>query len=749
MHISRTAAALTLTFLVVFAGRAEQTARTVTTETPALEAYEWGFAYDVMRSDLGVQLNDLVLIENDGPGIGHSEKGAFTEEIHAGVLARKTLELDEAAAEEAHVILYMEPRNLPDQAPYYIIVNGHRIEGPPLAWHDKQWHWVKTPVEFLKKGANDIVVGCDAESGKGYNLLIAREDEYERGGGKYVYEGNTALVSANLLSFAANALEYGIEPLRVGEYSAKSEDGGDTWVLNSLGTTNDVVGEYCIRLNLKKYKPAGYLRSEVLDLWKPSGSAGQILPHCAVSDLNFTGLGETPPSTQIVWSVRFADTANVTSENWGAFETVAKGPNATVQIDNGDKRYMQWQATLETKDSLATPVVKSASVTRMLAYDAPPVNTFYVLNYKNPRLRQTSYEYAYENSDTPQLAQLRERLGLDALLEGATGDFDKINRLRHFVSQLWYHGSPLPEYPEWNALDVLDRRDRVGKGGMCIQFSIVFIQSLESLGYQARHINIFNHESVEVYVDELGKWVHVDPESVFDSYEYNTETGQPLNALEQHGHFLAKYGLSPENPIDWMSTEAWCNHPASGLTENKQPLDISTYTPWLNSPEPGKRPPQHNLVGFIRMMPRNNYFSQPTPRPLSQGSTWWPWDGYLNWYDDATPRKLQYALHSDRVSDFYPTLNQVAFTATHGANVGDIEIDLMSITPNFDSYEINVDDTGWQDAPDYFIWTLNRSALNTLLMRTRNKLGVTGTPSRFQIMYHYQAPYRPKDDAAN
>ncbi|MCL4218626.1 MAG: transglutaminase-like domain-containing protein, partial [Candidatus Hydrogenedentes bacterium] len=185
-------------------------------------------------------------------------------------------------------------------------------------------------------------------------------------------------------------------------------------------------------------------------------------------------------------------TPNLTSEDWGAFETVAKGPNAGAQLDHDGKRYMQWQATLETEDPLATPVVESASVSRTLAYDAPPANTFYVLNYKNPRLRQTSYEYAYEDSDTPQLARLRERLGLDALLEDATGDFDKINRLRHFVSQLWRHGSPLPEYPEWNALDVLDRRERVGKGGMCIQFSIVFIQSLQSLGYQARHINIFN-----------------------------------------------------------------------------------------------------------------------------------------------------------------------------------------------------------------------------------------------------------------
>jgi hypothetical protein len=384
------------------------------------------------------------------------------------------------------------------------------------------------------------------------------------------------------------------------------------------------------------------------------------------------------------------------------------------------------------------------SITRTLTYDAPPANTFFVKNYVNPRLRYPSFRFAYEDASTPQLKQLRERLDLDTLLSGASGDFEKINLLRHHVSQQWYHGSPHPNYPEWNALEILDRRDAIGKGGMCIQFSIIFIQALESLGYQARHVNIFNHESVEVYVDELGKWVHADPESVFDSYEFNTETGLPVNIYEQHQHFLAKYGLSAGNPIDWMSTEPWCNHPDAGLPINAQPLEISTYTPWLNSPDPAKRPPQHNLTGFFRMMPRNNYFSQPTPRPACQGSTWWPWDGYLNWYDEATPRKLQYALHSDRISDFYPTLNQVAFSATHGETEGDIVIDMVSQTPNFATYEINVDDMGWEETDSQFVWRLHRSALNTLDMRTRNTLGVRGKPSRIEVLYHYREPYRPK-----
>ncbi|MCC6489559.1 MAG: transglutaminase domain-containing protein [Candidatus Hydrogenedentes bacterium] len=721
----------------------------VSTDMSAMEAYEWGFAFDVMRADGGVGLNDFVLIEDDGPGAGQSEKGTCVEDIHAGVQARKVIHLDDATASAADVVLYMTPQNLPGQAPYYLIVNGQRIEGSPLSWHDKQWHWVPVPVDLLKSGANEIVVGCDAPEGKGYELLIAREDEYDEGGGKFQYQGNTALISANQYSIAGSGTELGLQPIRVGENSAKSSDGGKTWGRLNLGTTNDVQGEYVIRMHLTRHKPVGVLRSPVIDLWEGNDkNSGILKPRCRVSNTVLHGSGETPEGADLVWAARFADTPDIASSEWGEFQRGTAGTQVSIPLNAGNHRYLQWEVRLQTENPLVSPTVRKVRIERNIEYESPPANTFYVMDCENPRLRYSSYQFAYEDAKAPQLAALRERLKLDEVIRGAQGDFDRINRLRHFVSQLWYHGDPLPDYPEWNALEILDRREARGVGGMCIQFSITFIQSLAAMGYQARHVNVFNHETVEVYVDELGKWVHADPESVFDSYEFNTETGMPVNILEQHQHFLAQYGLTAQNPIDWMSTKPWCNHPESGLPENKQPLEISTYTAWLNDPDPEKRPPQHNFAGFFRMMPRNNYFSQPTPRPLTQGCTWWPWDGYLNWYDEATPRKLQYALHSDRVADFYPTLNQVAFSAVHGDKEGDLAMDLVSFTPNFETYEINANDGGWRESASHFVWSLNRSALNTLEMRTRNQLGVTGKPSRLQVLYHYREPFRPKEAKA-
>ena len=108
------------------------------------------------------------------------------------------------------------------------------------------WHWLKVPVNILKKGENTIIVGCDAPKGEGYNLMIARADEYEAGGCMYITESNTALISANQLEIKVDEQNDKVRFISIGKNSAKSTDGGKTWVYEKLGTTNDVLGEYTI-----------------------------------------------------------------------------------------------------------------------------------------------------------------------------------------------------------------------------------------------------------------------------------------------------------------------------------------------------------------------------------------------------------------------------------------------------------------------------------------------------------------------
>ncbi|MCF6285803.1 MAG: transglutaminase-like domain-containing protein, partial [Candidatus Hydrogenedentes bacterium] len=532
---------------------AESVTKTLTAQLPANKIYETGQAYDVMRTRdrLGVQLNDLVLIENDAPGAGKSEKGVHIESVHRGVRVKKTLHVEDPRAEQAHVVLYMDPQDPANPAPYYLLVNGHRVEGVLQSWHERVWWWIPVPVNYLVQGNNEIVLVCDAPEGEGYNLLFARADEYERGGGANTYQGHTGLLTSGFVEVPDNGVLDGLTPINVGETSARSTDGGQSWENMLLGPEADVQGEYVIRLNLKQHHATGALLTQPIDLWTNRDDLGSIVGASMAKKLRITGTGETPEGTGLSWAVRFADTPDPTSESWDAFELVAEGASLNAALPDTGKRFMQVRVTLSTVSPLHSPVFRGLQIEREVHSEAPPKNTIYVRTLVNPSIRYPSHEMYFESANAPQLAELKDTLPTNVLVRDTHGQFAEINHLRHYVSKLWYHGSPHPEYPEWNALDILQRKYRYGHGGMCIQFTIVFVQALQSLGYQARHVNVFNHEMPEVYIDELEKWVVVDAESVFDSYEFNTETGLPLSALEQHGYFLKRYGFTADNPIPW------------------------------------------------------------------------------------------------------------------------------------------------------------------------------------------------------
>ncbi|HRE51953.1 MAG TPA: transglutaminase-like domain-containing protein [Flavitalea sp.] len=763
--------ALTFILLLVSAfSLFAQTKKSVVTEISAEQAYQDGFTYDVMHTPSrdGICIVDRTLFENDAPGAGASEKGAYVELIHAGALARKQFYVDDTRAQRAHIVLYMtqHANDFGKPAPYYLIVNGTRIPGSAPSWQQPQWQWVEIPVSLLRKGLNEVIVGSDAPKGKGNDLLFAREDEYNDGGGKFTYDGNTAMISADQVrpgkeetgiqpTPSSNSFAYfrrsneeiraKLKPINVGATSAKSLDGGKTWTKGKLGPRSDVSGEYAIRLSLDRFKPEGILDSPPIDLWAGMEDYRVIRPVCKVEQLRMDGSAFVPEGTEVVWQARMANTNNMLDSGWGSWQTLGSGAIASFQLPDKDMRYLQWRALLKTKDPLLSPVVKKVSIHRQLSYDPPPPDTYYVTEAVNPVHRYSSFRMSYEKASDKTLQSIRDRLKIDSLIKNAHGDFEKINRIRHFVSGLWYHSFPKTGYPEWNAHKVLDRNERVGAGGMCMQFAVVCMQALQSLGYNARHLNIFSHESVEVYVDELGTWVHIDPESVYDSYEFNTKTGKPIGALEQHKWFLKEFGFSAANPIDWTNPAPWADWSSPDVNSKGRlsvPAGFSTFTDYVNNPD---RPPlQHRLVGFIRFIPRNDFLSRPTPRPLAQGAIAWPWNGYINWYDSATPRRLEYALHTDRQADFYPTLNRVGYSATYDSTEGRINISMITVTPNFETFEINIDEQGWQPSPGKFTWRLRPAARNTLKMRIRNSGSVVGESSGLEVFWHYRKPYKPR-----
>ncbi|MBN1294463.1 MAG: hypothetical protein JXB48_21680, partial [Candidatus Latescibacteria bacterium] len=146
---------------------------------------------------------------------------------------------------------------------------------------------------------------------------------------------------------------------------------------------------------------------------------------------------------------------------------------------------------------------------------------------------------------------------------------------------------------------------------------------------------------------------------------------------------------------------------------------------------------QNAYTGFMesrimRMMPRNNFYEKPFPRPLAHFGGGYFWQGYINWYDDRTPVRGQYRWYTNRVHDMWPDMNTVHIDVTQGYGNDRLFLEFETYTPNFSHYEANTDDKGWEEVPDKWTWLLVPGK-NKIQVRTVNKLGSKGKSSTLVV----------------
>ena len=675
-------------------------------------AYNTGFMERCMKHPGGgVSLFDMDLYETDGPGSGNSEKGISSDPVWGTNRARKVAILDDPRTRRAWLVIFV---NRQGKYPLSFTVNGHRAQFDN--WDTKlnieRYRWTDFPAEWLKKGKNVIDIFCpEAQtSEEGWEMYIARADEFVDGGG---------------------------DPAHVGETSFKSTDGGESWKESPFGPMGQTRAEYSVRLSFDRYVKTGWLATPVVDLWK--GDSGDlIVPLREIRSMKITAQTELPAGTSVEYFLRRGLSSDPMADDWESYRLIGSGGTLDFTIGGADlnRRYVQVRAVLTTDNPLVSPVVKSIDIDAEMLERIPLQENIRVVKADNPVIRYSSIDWGWEKHDRPEFAEIRSRENLDEVIAGSRTQFDAQVRLLHYVARRWYPGSVMPEYPAWDALSTLKRVDYAGSGGMCIQFNNVLGGMCQAYGWQSRLINCTGHEVIEVWNDEYGKWIFFDAE-FFDHYNYDQETGEPLNMLELHERFIDYY--FPDRPIDWMKDLITWMRPRE---DKKQPvkrgIDIDNESVLVDhfgwAPLSG-----FCNAAFLRMVPRNDWYENPTPRPLNHGTSWWPWTGYVNWYDDRTPPKRQYAWHTDRPRDMWPDLNKVHVDAVSGFGNDRLFLRFETYTPNFSHYEVDVDDTGWKKVGDRWTWLL-QSGRNTIRARAVNLSGAKGKPSEI-LINHADAPF--------
>ena len=668
--------------------------------------YEEGFMHRLMKHpNGGICLFGTELIENDAAGSGHSEKGVYTDFIYGDLRARKVLNLEDPRAHSAWIVLF--PHYKSAKYPLKFTVNGHesQVENWDTSKNREWYRWSEFPSEWLTKGKNVIELSCPEAQNEeeGWKIFIAQADEFEAGGG---------------------------DPVHVGETSFKSFDGGKSWQKSPFGPDKKTRAEYSVRLSLDRSVKEGWLASPVIDLWK-GDSGDPIVPLREIGKMRLTIESEMPAGTRIDYLFRKLTEPNPLPGEGTPFEAIGSGSRLDFEIGGADlnRRYVQFKVNLTTENPLVTPVIKSARITAELLERVPLHKNIYVVDSENPPIKYSSIDWEWEKWDRPEFREIRERENLDEVISGSRTQFEAQVRLLDYVTKRWRHNSPFPEFPGWDALSILNRVESAGGGGYCLTFNNVLGGMCMTYGWQARIINVVGHEVVEVWNDEYGKWIFFDADFV-NHYNYDAETAEPLSLIDMHDRYLDYY--FPGRTLDWMKDKfEWFpireDDPPSVKAGSLTHHQNKSLTGFIN-------------VAFMRIVARNNWYGKPFPRPLSHGSgTNWPWDGYVNWYDERTPIHRNYSWHTDRERDMWPDLNRVHVDMTSGFGNDRLFLRFETYTPNFSHFEVDVDDTGWKKVGGRWTWLL-QSGRNTLRARAVSKLGAKGKPSCF-IVNHADAPF--------
>ncbi len=696
------AIALVLIALSTTAVTAQEIDNTTEWSADALRVYDTGFAGKLIKSPGGgVCLFDVDLVENDAPGAGNSERGDHDDAVWGDVRARKVLAIDDPRAKR--VWLYVFPQRNPAH-PLTFTVNGNEgvIDNTPT----KGWETVRFaefPAEWLKEGKNVIDLFCPEASteDEGWNLQIARADEYPDGGG---------------------------DPERVGETSFRSDNGGRSWKESPFGPEGDTRAEYCVRISLERHVPRGWLETPVIDLWR--GDADDpVARQRMIKSLRVRAESDVPEGTHLTCKIRGGTHPSPFSGEWGPWRTIGEGGGIDETVEGAafNRRYMQVRLDLGTENPLESPVVRRIDIEAGFkeSFPVPRHRNIIVTAIDNPPVEYSSLDWEWEPYGRPELEQLALQENLETVVAGSRTQFEAQMRLLDYAKKRWRWTSPAVEYPAWDALSIVERVNKAGGGGMCIQQNLFFIGLCQAFGWQGRLLGVDGHEVCEVWNDEYGKWIYFD--AFFPNHVLcDPESGEPLSMLELHDRYLDYF--YPDRAMDWK-TDYRLGLAEIREREDKPPVVRSSLT--FHDHE------RNACTGFLesrilRLIPRTNFFEKPLPRPLAHFGGGYFWDGYVSWYDPRTPPRGQYADHTDRPRDLWPDLNTVHITMSQGYGNDRLFLEFETCTPGFERFEVRTDGGEWTPAGDRWTWLLVPGG-NRVEVRAVNSAGVGGRPSSVTV----------------
>ena len=589
-------------------------------------------------------------------------------------------------------------------APTYHLTNEMGVEaGIPEQLTEDLWSKVVFHLPSARVKSAQLLFYVDADSStrdKPMRVLVNGHQRSHRQDRKRMLTGgwDRMNIPAGLLKEGENELifcHHGVLHVDPGPGSAsfRSFDGGKTWHTGALGADADREGEYMVRLRLKGYAPIGLLTSEVVDLADPEGK-GVIAPKLSIASVTLE-VGQTiPPGTAIDVEMRTGSTPTFDPRQWTPWKD-------GMRIGR-PQRFVQWRATLSTERADRTPVLQEVTLKASVKTDGRALRGVSLEKLDHPELVRSSYEFTYLRPH-PRVTRLLKQYRLEEMIAAGKSELERFALLRDWIHSQWlgWQSDKYPYTPPWDPLEILETTKGNWGYGMCTHYGAMFAGCAAALGYVSRAVVIDHHCVAEVWSEELQKWILQDagPAREFDAtYEVD---GVPISALELH-RYLARGQLDK-------------------VMANKLPQGTSE--PMALYGDSFRR---------FGLAPRNDHLVYAEPAELHHGANQYHWDGYLWWTDRIDPKYPEYTLQTSRVGDAYWSVNQTRIYLAATGETGVLQVDLDTVTPNFDHYLVRFDDGEWEPRQAPLSWKLQAGG-NALAVRGVNAFGRAGRISTARV----------------
>jgi len=323
------------------------------------------------------------------------------------------------------------------------------------------------------------------------------------------------------------------------------------------------------------------------------------------------------------------------------------------------------------------------------------------LGIDNQPVIRSNFPFFYEKYENPDLQRLRNQYSLQEIIAPGKNDFEQILLLNQWLVDHVPFGSPPRIMPQ--ALHVL-HHGLNGQTFYCTFLSFTLMQMYSSLGFTARKITSVGHGTLDVWSNYWRKWMQIDPSR--NSYLRLQGTAVPLNSNEIRREFFRNGGVDMEMVF---GTE----QRAERVTLERRDRD-GAY--------------QYRQEGYewVAYKTRNNFFEIPF--------TWWNFDYLIvadeynedkAWlYKGETDVRDRIGTRTSRNGDIFWTLNQ-AYIHLYDEGNSSLKVQLETHTPNFERFEVSVDNGDWQESEPLLSWELHHGQ-NHLKARSVNKFGISG-----------------------